>query len=665
MFRTAPMYHIVTAVPRISLSRTLTRLHHEKISQVIIPESNEVLPVGSSKVSDSSNKSNTSNASNPESSSKTESTTVSLPAVESIFQRVSQLRQKLDEYGLQPKRDIIKELFTRKTVSRKNTKPHPIYGTSYENLIEDTEKAIAPLENQLAVALKKSESLKESIEHTAYVVNALKRLPKGLPISALQNTECIHTIVGNMYLSKIPLIEKQLKEKALIHVYPFDKSLATIIVTCTKKDIAFTEQIVHDTGFEEFIIPQGDVTVKEMIEQLEKRITSAKTEQKQLQTTVVALQTEYNPLLNDLYIKLSIIYDIQKAKGASAGLEGYATFEAWVPQKELPHFTKVMESENEGYVFLYCEKEDAPTLLENPQVIKPFESITALYALPSYKQFDPTPILAVTFSLFFGFMLTDVIYGLILLIFGILLLRGKGSYHEMTRNISIVLIAFGGATLILGSLFGSYFGNFFQSFGISIPALIDPMSQVMTLLILTLVLGVIHLGTGLFIGFIENIRKGDPLTAFHTQGVWILFLLSILCIVAGLQALGLSILFSSVILQIVLTYIKSDAITSVLSIFNFPSFIGDLFSYGRLMALALGTAGIALAVNFMTVLSFSIPIVGPVIAVLIFVIGHTFNMAMNGLGAFVHSIRLHFLEFFTRFYDANGNKYVPFGHREE
>ena len=117
----------------------------------------------------------------------------------------------------------------------------------------------------------------------------------------------------------------------------------------------------------------------------------------------------------------------------------------------------------------------------------------------------------------------------------------------------------------------------------------------------------------------------------------------------------------AVALQLIFNFMEGGVVISILSIFNFTGFVGDLFSYARLMALALGTAGIALAVNFIIALAVgSVPYVGIIFGIVIFIGGHLFNLLMNGLGAFVHTTRLHFLELFTKFYEGGGRLYKPF-----
>jgi V/A-type H+-transporting ATPase subunit I len=300
-------------------------------------------------------------------------------------------------------------------------------------------------------------------------------------------------------------------------------------------------------------------------------------------------------------------------------------------------------------------------LFDNPKLIKPFEAITNLYSPPRYKDLDPTPILAVTFSIFFGFMLTDAVYGVMILALGWLMFRGIGKINDGMKKAAIILIMFGISTTAFGVLFGSYFGDFFQKIGLNVPVPIDAMKQVMLTLSIALGIGSLHLMVGLIAGFYENMHKGSLKDAMAKQGVWLIFMAGLVLFLFKLNTIGLAAIIIAVVFQMFFNFLDGGPVSSLLSVFGFSGFIGDLFSYARLMALAIGTAGIALAVNFMVLMVIDlIPWVGYLLAIVIFIVGHLFNIVMNGLGSFIHSTRLHFLEFFTKFYDGGGRTYKPF-----
>jgi len=263
--------------------------------------------------------------------------------------------------------------------------------------------------------------------------------------------------------------------------------------------------------------------------------------------------------------------------------------------------------------------------------------------------------------MFFGFMLTDAVYGIIIILFAYFMGKGIGKVNPGMKRFSRILMAFGIFAVIFGLIFGSYFGDFFFKIGFKVPMLVDSMRDVMIMLAIALGIGSLHLFIGLISGFYDNSSRKDFKRAFADQGVWLFFIIGLFLFVFNLPKLGLISVGIAVLLQLVFKFIEGGFVTSLLSIFNFSGFIGDLFSYARLMALAIGTSGIALAVNFMALLAIDLlKVVGIPFAIIIFIIGHVFNMLMNGLGAFIHSTRLHFLEFFTKFYEGGGRTYKPF-----
>jgi len=232
------------------------------------------------------------------------------------------------------------------------------------------------------------------------------------------------------------------------------------------------------------------------------------------------------------------------------------------------------------------------------------------------------------------------------------------------KQFSLLLIVAGVFTAILGASLSSYFGDFFPRIGIEMPGLLNPMEQVLELIIIAIVIAGIHLFVGLLVGYYNNAKHGRIKEALGEQGVWLFCLVGAVFMVLGgggiFATIGLGLIVLSVITQLAYN-MKDGPVISVLSIFNFSGFLGDVFSYARLTALAIGTAGIALAVNFMALMVIDmIPVVGIVFGIIIFIGGHLFNMVMNGLGAFIHALRLHFLEFFSKFYEGGGKLYRPF-----
>ena len=493
----------------------------------------------------------------------------------------------------------------------------------------------------------------------SYYLAHLAEIPE-ISTSMLKGTEHLYLFTG--YVAHAAEFT-QIQKKALVLTWQKEKRKLCICL-CLRKEKDEIEAMLHRIGFDAIEIPYSEKTPSALIAHFTSENNSLALEKKEYVAKLEELYAMHYPALSRYSLYLQNEREKIEAKRLLASSDSFALLEAWVPKKSMRSLENILSTT--AHHKTWVEQDDAPTLLRNPAIIKPFETVTELFSLPKYNNFDPTPLLAITFSLFFAFMMTDAVYGLTLLVFGILLFRGKGSRDQKAKNTAVILCIFGSLTFIMGLLFGSYFGDLLQQLGFNVPYLIDSLRQVLIVLILAISIGALHMLIGLMIGFVEALRKKQVRDAVQKQGVWILFVISLALYAFGLILPASILLATSVILQVVLAYIEAGSIPAILSLISFPGFLGDIFSYARLTALALGSTGIALAVNFMSIMVWdTIPIMGPILAIIIFVIGHTFNMAMNGLGGFVHSIRLHFLEFFTKFYEGSGTKYIAFQMRDE
>lgn len=286
------------------------------------------------------------------------------------------------------------------------------------------------------------------------------------------------------------------------------------------------------------------------------------------------------------------------------------------------------------------EKEnDVPVKLKHAPYVKHFAFITRMFGLPVYKSIDPTVYLSIFIPLFFGFMFSDIGYGiLVLLVAGALLFKAT-SRTPILKNAGVVLSICGVSTIIFGALFGAFFGNLFA---IS-PLLFDPFQNAQAILITSLAIGLVHINLGLILAFRKN-----------TVGVLSLWFLQI---GSAMLALGMGQLSWLVLGASFALFIYKNKLMGLMDI---TAFAGTWFSYARLLALALATGGIALGINIIGNLVGGIPFIGTVLLILVLIIGHLFNFALNILGSSIHSVRLHYIEFFSQFYEAGGKPYVAF-----
>ena len=309
------------------------------------------------------------------------------------------------------------------------------------------------------------------------------------------------------------------------------------------------------------------------------------------------------------------------------------------------------------------EKEIPPTAHDNAKAIAPFEAVTDMYSITSSKGVDPNFIMAIFYFVIFGMMMADVAYGIILTVGSLLVLKLKKP-DGMFRKITSVIMICGIST----ALWGLFFGNFFSIDGL-MTAVINPLQDAMTMLVLCIGIGVVHILTGLGISAYMNIRRGKIWAAVFDNASWMMVLIG-----AGLLALGgvyatvgtyLMILGAAVLLLTQGRHKKGivgKAIGGLASLYDVTSYLSDILSYCRIFGMGLATTVIAMVFNRIGGMFFgSIP--GYVIGVVIMTVGHVFNIAINTLGAFVHTARLQYIEFYSKFFEGGGHAFKPLGMR--
>ena len=225
----------------------------------------------------------------------------------------------------------------------------------------------------------------------------------------------------------------------------------------------------------------------------------------------------------------------------------------------------------------------------------------------------------------------------------------------------------------MGVIFGSYFGNALDLAGFTVPRVWDTFQDALVVLQLALAIGIAHLFTGYTVGFIVKLRNGEIKDAVLDQLSWMLIILGITFLFLASRDPALSmpgkVLFGAGLVLFILSELKNGALAALLVISDFFGFVGSWLSYARLMALALATAGIAMVVNILAQMVWGVSIgpvpIGIVIGIILFAGGQLFSVAINALGAFVHSLRLQYVEFFGTFYSGEGKPFQPFRAKRE
>ena len=301
-----------------------------------------------------------------------------------------------------------------------------------------------------------------------------------------------------------------------------------------------------------------------------------------------------------------------------------------------------------------------PVVLKNPGFVEPFEMITDLYSPPGKNDFDPNILVSVFYFIFFGMMISDAGYGIVLTLLGLWALKTLKPKGILKKLMGLITLG-GISTVFWGAMFGGWFGDLFNAR----PLWMNPLDDPMSLLIVSFVLGIIQIFVGLGAAAYKNIKSGNVLDAVYDQGLWAVLLIGLIMFVyppLGGVAKVLSIVGA---IGLVLTQGRSKPnilgklSSGILSLYDVTGYLSDVLSYSRILALGLATGVIAMVINTMAkMLGFNI--IGYVLMAVALVIGHVFNIAINALGAYVHSSRLQYVEFFGKFYEGGGRTFSPF-----
>lgn len=323
------------------------------------------------------------------------------------------------------------------------------------------------------------------------------------------------------------------------------------------------------------------------------------------------------------------------------------------------------------------EEDDVPVRLRNSRFITPVEFITQMYALPSWKEIDPTSIFTMFYIVFFGIMFGDVGYGLILcLVSGIMLKRG-GLYEGGAYKLMKVLFYSGISSIFWGVMFGSFFGDLIPVFAKTFlgktvvinPLWLDPAKSPMVFLVFSCGLGVVHLFVGMGIKAYGQIRSGHFLDACKDVFSWYLIVLGLILwlfgthVSAGAPGIGKIMALTGIAGALLLPLVTNKGAGKALGIWDIYSGVtgnlSDILSYSRLLGLGLASTSIAQVFNFLASMGGK-SAVGIAMFIVIGLLGHGLNFAINALGAFVHSCRLQYVEFFGKFYEGGGREFEPF-----
>lgn len=430
-----------------------------------------------------------------------------------------------------------------------------------------------------------------------------------------------------------------------------------LVVLAYNRDEEAVKHLLKEHDFSEAVLPKRSGTASQVQQELLQ-------EAKEREEKITRLQQETRDTLPQkqqvelYYDQLSAAHD----RLQNGGVETVSAFkvQGWVRKDRTQRVEKVIQSVTEAYQLTFAdpaEGEIPPTVLENSKLVEPYESVVELYSLPKAGSIDPDAIMAPFHFIFFGMMMSDAGYGLVLTIMLYIALK-KFKPTGFARQLALVIFFGGISTTIWGAMFGGWFGLEWH------PLLFVPMNEPLKMLALCFGLGSIHLITGMLLKTKMLFRDGDVMGAVCDQISWLIMFLGffLMALVPGPIGKYLAWLGAGIIVLFGgrdRKGIISRLIGGLLSLYNISGYLSDLLSYSRIFALGLATGVIAMVINTVAQMLWSAGPVGIVAAILVLLAGHYFNIIINVLGAFVHSSRLQYIEFFGKFYEAGGRAFLP------
>ena len=444
-----------------------------------------------------------------------------------------------------------------------------------------------------------------------------------------------------------------------------DRSLRYLLVMCHGSVKERALSALRDLGFSTVNFRGMTGTAKENDKALAENLAALEKERQEIEQRIAGLGGKREALL-EASDRAAIALRREEAKSRLVGTDKVFLLEGWLPadrcaalEKALEPFTCAIETREPTE----DEYPQVPVQLKNNKLTRPLNMVTEMYSLPAYGTLDPNPLMAPFFILFYGIMMADMGYGLLMMIASVIIskkYRPKGTSGELFSLLGLCGIS----TFIMGALTGGFFGDFLTQLVaivspgtvFALPKLFDPLDDLTMILIGSMALGMVQIVTGMAISLIEKCKRKKFLDAFFEEITWWIVFIGIALLALGKGAAVLYVGCALVLLGPIVQGKGWGKLTGVFgSLYNHVTgYFGDILSYTRLMALMLAGSVIAQVFNMLAAMP------GNVIAfIIISMLGNAMNFGLNLLGCYVHDLRLQCLEFFNKFYVDGGKPFHP------
>ena len=513
-----------------------------------------------------------------------------------------------------------------------------------------------------------------------------------MPLNS-EGTEYAAVLLGTIP-ARIPLEEvasavEKVTEEAQLYSVSEDKSQHYVMLICLRQKLSEVQEALRSSGFTASTVSGMEGSARECIGKAEVALKELAAEKQQLVKAIEAedvRQDEMKLAADRMAARISIA----EAEEKLFGTESVVMLEGWMPAEKEAELSRVFEDYTCAYETrdpLPEEYPDVPVKLKNNRVTDGLNMVTNMYSLPAYGTVDPNPLMAPFFIIFFGLMFADIGYG-VLMIVAALFALAKIKPQEGSLSFCRLLLWGGIATTIAGFLTGGLFSDapkqiydvYCASKGIEptwqgLPRLFSPTEDSILVLVGSLILGWLHLNTGMVVSFVQKWKHGDKADAIWEEGSqWVLligvviFALKKLNVVPAIpDAVALGALIIGVAMLLFGAGRNAKGFGKVTAAFGCiyntaTGWFGDILSYSRIMALMLAGGVVGQVFNTVAIMpakNSGINVFTVIAFLVIFLLGHAMNFGLNLLGCYVHDLRLQCLEFFGKFYQDGGKPFKP------
>ena len=454
---------------------------------------------------------------------------------------------------------------------------------------------------------------------------------------------------------------------AALYEVSADKQQRYTFLICLRTDEERVQEILRAHGFSVTAFSEAEGTARENIRRIDGALADNADEQAEVTDALKRSDGARDALR--LYADRLATEANREENIESLLTDGTILFfEGWAPAERMDEVGKLLDGFSCAWEAEDPSEEDTPDVpvaLKNNWFTRPLNMVTDMYSLPSYRGVDPNPLMSFFFILFYGIMMADMGYGLVMMLVSLIVVKKSRPNGPTMKNMMPLMGYCGVATFLMGAMTGGFFGDFIPQLlkilnpasTFEMPRLFDPLNDAVTALVGSLVLGVIHIFFGMGVSVSMKVRRGQVMDALCNEGAWYL----VFALGAAAVLTGKKLFLIAIIVLLVLTqgYGKKGIVGKLMGIFgslysNITGYFSDILSYSRLMALML--AGAVIAQVFNTIGALTNNVVGFFI---ISMVGNALNFALNLLGCYVHDMRLQCLEFFNRFYEDGGKPFRP------